>query len=539
MKNVALALAAAVLLQGCSQADVPDARNVNVPNPTFAESRPDAVNDRPDSVMYLPLGRDILVPEMDVGGSLPSSKVGPFELRSETLAGALQLILSDYDISLAFETEEGLNRRVTIANLQGPLNRVVERVCGLADLYCAYEDGLIVVKDTQTFTVKIPPISQDTSFMSNIASGLQAIVGTAPIVDQSTRTIVYQSTHRNAEMAKRYFQRMRTSTALIVFETYIWEVTLTGGNSTGIRWDYLDDFGKFATNISLSGSVGADFANPISIGLPTTQGADGGVFSPTDVFDFLSRFGAVKTISQPQITVLSGSSARLRAADTQTYVAEVSETIDNGQSTTSVSTSTVDTGFTIEIDSAWDNATVYANISIDISDVSDITDFNFASGGGGTTTVQLPDTTEREVETQVRIRPGDSLLIAGLVREIDNLSSSGPGFMKPFLPTSRTTTTSNLELVFLLRPRVVVYTSPSESEYYGAAQNDGHPSVETPKFDYDFAPLGDLDIDTTTPTGPKYKILGSPEPYGSGSNKVIRSQLPPDALDPSVTVYRP
>ena len=126
----------------------------------------------------------------------------------------------------------------------------------------------------------------------------------------------------------------------------------------------------------------------------------------------------------------------------------------------------MDTGFTIEIDSAWDNATVYANITIDISDVSDITDFNFTSGGGGTTTVQLPDTTEREVETQVRIRPGDSLLIAGLVREVDNYSSSGPGFMTPILPSSRTATTDNLELVFLLRPRVVVYTSPSEDEYF-------------------------------------------------------------------------
>lgn len=541
IRNIALAFVSAALLQGCSQADVPDARNVDVPNPTFAESRPDAVNDRPDSVMYLPLGRDILMPEMDVGDSLPSSHVGPFELRSETLAGALQLILADYDISLAFESEEGLNKRVTIANLQGPLNKVVERVCGLANLYCAYDGGLITVKDTQTFTVKIPPISQDTSFMSNIASGLQAIIGTQPIVDESTRTIVYEATHRNAEMARRYFQRMRSSTALIVFETYIWEVTLSGGNSTGIRWDYFEQFGKYKMNLDLSGTVGADFANPVSIGLPTI-GADGEAFNPTDIFDFLSRFGAVKTISQPQITVLSGSSARLRAADTQTYVAQVAETIDNGQSTTSVNTDTVDTGFTIEIDSAWDNATVYANISIDISDVSDITDFNFTSGGGGTTTVQLPDTTEREVETQVRIRPGDSLLIAGLVREIDNYDSTGPGFMKPILSTSRTATTSNLELVFLLRPRVVVYTSPTEADYYGAGQHSGGKGhVETNKFNYDFAPFGDLDIDTTSPSGKNFKVLERPQHTQSAVRRdgVVHGTVSAETLDPSVEVYRP
>lgn len=518
-----MALVSVAFLQACARADTPDGRNVSIPNPAFAEDRPESVNERPDSVMYLPLGKDVLVPEVAVNDPLPSDHVGPFELRSETLAGALQLILADYDISLAFETEEGLNRRITIANLQGPLNKVVERVCGLADLYCAYEDGLVIVKDAQTFTVKIPPISSDTSFMNNVAGGLQAIVGEAPIIDSSTRTLVYEATHRRAEVARRYFQRMRSSTALIVFETYIWEVTLNNGNSTGIRWEYLDDFGKFVGNFEVSGSVGADFANPVSIGLPTTQGADGGTFSPTKVFDFLSRFGAVKTISQPQVTVLSGSSARLRAADTQTYVSEVSETIDDGQSTTSVSTDTVDTGFTIEIDSAWDNATVYANITIDISDVSDITDFNFESGGGGTTTVQLPDTTEREVETQVRIRPGDSLLIAGLVREIDNFDSSGPGFMTPLIPSSRTTTTDNLELVFLLRPRVIVYTSPSESEYYenggeGAKQGEDGGN----DFSYDFAPLGGND---------KGKIQGSDEPDASIGS------VSSESLNPSVEVY--
>lgn len=463
-------LCSVFLLQGCAQADVPEARNVNVPAPLQADERREAINEHRDSVMFLPLGGDVLVPEVMGSDVLPSDIVGPFELRSETLAGALQLILSDYDVSLAFESDEGLTRTVTVANLRGPLNKVVERVCGLADLYCSYEDGIMTVKETQIFTVKIPPISSDTSFMSNIASGLNAIIGNAPITDTSTRTIIYEASNRTAEMAKRYFQRMRTSTALIVYETYIWEVSLNSGNSTGVKWDYLKDIGKYSTGFEISGSVGASFTNPVSIGLPTTkdiQDADGEL-TASEVFDFLSQFGAVKTISQPQITVLSGSTARLRAADTENFVSQVSETIDNGQATTSVNTSSVDTGFTIEINSAWDNATVYADIDIILTDVAEIEDFDFTSGGGGTTTVQLPKTTVRELNTQVRVRPGDSVLIAGLVRESDNFSEQGPGMRRPWLPSSRTATTENLELVFLLRPRVVVYTSPPEGQHYGS-----------------------------------------------------------------------
>ncbi|MEM9468979.1 MAG: type II and III secretion system family protein, partial [Pseudomonadota bacterium] len=127
----------ALSLTACADVNVPDPRNVNIPAPATADERRDAVNEGPDSVIYLPLGEDVLVPEVLVGESLPSDPVGPFELRGETLAGALQLILAEYDISLAFETEEGLSRQITVANLKGDLDKVVSRVCSLADLYCA------------------------------------------------------------------------------------------------------------------------------------------------------------------------------------------------------------------------------------------------------------------------------------------------------------------------------------------------------------------------------------------------------------------
>ncbi len=515
------AFAVMLVLLGCADADVPGTRNVNIPAPTMADERKEAVNEKPDSVLYLPLGRDVLVPVVSSSDGLPTEHVGPFELRSETLAGALQLILAEYDVSLAFETEEGLNRRITVANLQGPLDKVVERVCSLADLYCAFEDGLLNVKETQTFTVKIPPISSDESFMTNISAGLAAIIGTTPIVDNSTRTIIYEATNRTAEYALRYFQRMRTSTALIVFETYIWEVNLSSGNSTGIRWDLIDSFGKFTASVDLTGNVGAGFTNPVSIGLPTSGFEEGGAFAPNDIFDFLSQFGAVKTISQPKITVLSGSEAHLRVADTQNYVSQVSQTLDNGQVSTSVNTSSVDTGFELTIASSWDNSTVYADIDISLQNVIQIDNFPFSSQGAGgnatSTTIQLPQTAERELTTQVRVRPGDSLLIAGLVRENDSFSTSGLGLTEPIVPTSREAVADNLELVFLLRPRVVVYANPEEQQFYnnmkqGAAGNG------LPTFEYDFAPFEAL-------------------PQNEGSGNVPLGSVAPDFLDPG-TAYQ-
>lgn len=449
----AIALFGCLFLLSCAQAEIPGARGVNIPSPTMADDRGRAVNERPDSVLHLPLGSDVLVPEAYSASGLPNEIVGPFELRSETLAGALQLILADYEIPLAFETDEGLTRTITVANLRGPLNKVVDRVCGFADLYCSYEDGLLVVKETQTFTVTVPPIGEDGAFLTSLSTGVEAITGTAPIVEDATRTLIYEASSRTASMAERYFQRLRANTALIVFEVYIWEVSLDSDNATGIDWESIDTFGKFNLGISVPGGTPGGF-NPVSIGLPTTGDV---AFGADDVLQFISNHGAVKTISQPQITVLSGAEATLRAADTTNYVSSLSRSVDNGEVTVSTETDSVDTGFTLTIASNWDNATIYGTIDIELQEFQGFQNFD-ADG----TTLQLPQTTERELSTQIRIRPGDSLLIAGLVRESDQYTSSGPGFTRPFFPTSRSGTVSNTELVFLLKPRVIVYTNEND-----------------------------------------------------------------------------
>ena len=377
------------LLSACAPADVPGARNLSIPSPTMAAKRQDAVNEKSDSVIYLPLGSDVLVPKTISGAGLPTEDVGPFELRSETVAGALQLILADYEVSMAFESDEAFSRTITVANLRGPLNRVVKRVCSLADLYCSYDDGLLVVKETQTFTVSVPPIGGSTDILSSLAKGVQAITGASPITESSTRTIIYEATNRTAELAERYFQRVRASTALIVFEVYIWEVSLNSGNSTGIDWEGIDAFGKYTTGISVSGGVKADYT-PISIGLPSTSG--GLTFGSDDVFEFISEFGAVKTISQPQITVLSGAEASLRAADTVNYVSALTRSTEDGETTVSTETDSVDTGFTLTISSNWDNATVYGTIEIALEEFRGFQTFD-ADG----TSLQLPETTRKGV----------------------------------------------------------------------------------------------------------------------------------------------
>lgn len=482
-----------LLISSCAQSTTPGARNVDIPSPTTADKREMAVNEKPDSVLYLPLGSDVLMPESPAGQPLPDVSVGPFELRSETLAGALQLILADYEIPIAFETEEGLTRTITVTNLRGPMGSVVDRVCGLADLYCSFEGGVLTVKESQFFTVSIPPIgTEEEDIMASLATGIEAITGSKPIIESGTRTLIYEATSRTSKLAARYLQRLRANTALVVFEVYIWEVSLNSGNATGVNWDGIKSFGKFGSALSLPGSFsGLSSSNAVSIGLPSTD-VD---LNASDVVQFLSEYGAVKTISQPQITMMSGGSATLRVADTEAYVSSLTRTVDDGDVSISTETDTVDTGFTMMIGSKWDKSTIYSNIDIQLQEVESIEKFTFEGGSQ----VGLPLTIERELQTQVRVRPGDSLLIAGLVRENDELNRSGPGFADVLVPTSRDAVVTNRELVFLLKPRVIAYTDDMEllRSYYG---NDVDPAAI--EIDLDKAllnPAAQISADGVTP----------------------------------------
>lgn len=481
-----LALGVGIFVSSCAPMNVPKSRTVDIPPATKATPKPDALNEGREAVLTIPLGEDVLVPTLKIGGILSSDVVGPYELRGETLAGALQLVLAGYDVPIAFQSEEGLTRKITVANLKGSVDSVVKRLCGLADLYCTYEGGILEVKETETFTVSLPPLT-DEGFES-IATGLEAISSAETVIDDSTRTLVYTVTQRNAERAARYFDRLRANTALIVYETYIWEVQLDGANSAGIRWENLGHLGELNTGIKIDGGISNQVGTPITIGLPTKGNVS---LASGDIFRFISEQGAVKTISQPQLAVLSGSEATLRVAETRNYIESLTRSTDSdGDETVSTTTAQVDSGFTLKIDSSWDQSTVYADIELDIDEFIQFDDFD----AGGDDTLSLPRTSERELNTQVRARPGDSILIAGLVRERDEYDESGLGAGAPIVPTGRTGLTTNTELVILMRPRVVRYLPQDEID------NSKNSFVLPPKKEFSLEPKAvnkkKFDIDT-------------------------------------------
>lgn len=459
-RNVASALAAVLfattMLTSCASTLPNNGAKAEAVPAERANKKYAAINRDRSPITYVKLEGDVLRPKMQSESDpLPKDVVGPFELREESLAAALELVLADKKIPMAFQTNQAMTRTVTITSLQGPLDQVVDKLCSLADLYCSYEGGVLVIKDTQTFTVSLPPFIAES--YDPFVKGLEAITGGQTYVDNLTGSLIYTASHRNNEKAKEYFDRLRVNTAMIVYEIQIWEVELTDAHQTGIDWD---DFtftdGDFIANLVRDGSP--SIAGAVGIGAQITSDH----LTANGVLNFLQTQGAVKTISQPQLTVLSGSKAKLRVGNKRDYVSQITRTVGvSSNDNVSVTTSKLETGLELEIGSAWSDGTVYGNLKILLQNL-----IRLGSLDVGTTSIQLPETSDRNLETKLRVRPGDAVLIGGIVEERGTVDEAGPpGFKnKPLFTTSKNNTARNSELVFMLRPRVVIYTeNPPEN----------------------------------------------------------------------------
>ncbi|HRQ61965.1 MAG TPA: hypothetical protein PLO23_10740, partial [Alphaproteobacteria bacterium] len=140
----------------------------------------------------------------------------------------------------------------------------------------------------------------------------------------------------------------------------------------------------------------------------------------------------------------------------------------------------------------------------------------------------------------------------------DQLNKNGPGFMEPILPLSRDATVSNSELVILLRPRVVVYTSEGgqyNEQLRNARSRTGLPAINENVFDEEpavpevrlqpqaqtgggSAPVSLMQRAKVTPVNPPSAnaaaAAAAATPPAKKAESFPKGSLSPDMLDPSL-----
>jgi len=468
------ALALIVGLLGCAGSDIPDAKRTTGRNPQVAEapSQDETVRgDEDPPIVTLDLGSALHEHRLSEGDDLPGNIIIPTtNLNAVPITAALQAVLTGTDISLSWNTGTLGNRLVTVMNLSGPLPQVVDKICSAARVFCAYRHGSLELDEHETFVVSLPPVAKATggsggATSNSMVEALNQLLGSKVQVDEQGGNIIYTADVESQGRVKKYLDQLRTGRPLVVLQLYIWEVTLNKENAEGINWQYLKlgkvgpgtektDFSALTNLTAVAGGPGA-----VSLGAITT-----GSINAAALAGFLSTQGRLQTVSNPQITFVSGSSAQLKVGGTQRYISQVGTATSNVSGTTSnttaqntVSTDSIDTGLTIDVAGSYENGIVFANFDLALKNLVSL---GVTASGGGT--IDLPQTTDEKMNTVIRVRPGDNLVMAGLVTSSDTNQRQGLPLPEDLrVPLYGDDTLQNHELVIVVKPSVVLFSDKS------------------------------------------------------------------------------
>ena len=288
------------------------------------------------------------------------------------------------------------------------------------------------------------------------------LIGGRVQVDEQGGNIVYTADVEGEDRVNRYLEQLRNGRPLIILQLYVWEVTLDKENGEGINWSYLklSDIGpgyaRLAMNAASSYTSLSQVSGSMSLGAVTS-----GRLNTSSLTSFLATQGRVQTVSNPQVTFVSGSSATLKIGGKQRYISQVgtitaanTSGTSSSANTNTVSTDSIDTGLTIDVAGSYENGVVFSNLDISLTNLVSL---NPTSSGGGT--IDLPQTTDEKINTVIRVRPGDNLVMAGLVTSKDTNSRQGiPWGSSIGLPTYGDEQAENRELVVVVKPSVVLFS---------------------------------------------------------------------------------
>lgn len=309
--------------------------------------------------------------------------------------------------------------------------------------------------------------------------------------NNETGVLIARATSRQHEKIQEFIDKvMNTAKRQVLIEATIVEVKLNDQYQQGINWSR-----------ALLGAQGFALSQAGSAGIGATAGAlTISYFDPTSAYgnilasiQLLEKFGNVKVLSSPKLSVMNNQTASLKVADSKVYFTVTvtpSSTDKNGAITPATYTTTpnsVSVGLTMSVtpqisDSDMVTINLRPSVSRIISYAKDPNPSLANPCGSGVSDCKtpsienlIPEIQTREMESIIKVENGQTAVMGGLIQEsIDKNTSEVPFLARiPLLGNlfqNRDDTTAKTELVIFLRP-VVIKDASVNGDFKGFANN--------------------------------------------------------------------
>jgi general secretion pathway protein D len=384
------------------------------------------------------------------------------------------------------------------------------------DLWASVEKNIDAIVKSSVVSLKKASVASDSkeseedsgfdfSFSSGSDASRSGDTTSSYSINKQAGIISVFTTYRKHKSVQSYLDRVMTNaSSQVLIEAKVIEVELNEAYSTGINWTQISgnnfSFGpNYANNMPGVFSDGGLFAGTLAqtdSRLKFFKPNKGHLSELTGFLDFLQGFGITRTLSNPRVTIMNNQQAVLTFAKNQPYFniqANTDTTTSAGGTTTSqtfdTELKTVPIGVILALQPSINVDTNEVTLHIRPTLTTQTGELNDPSIklNQPTSTVEnkIPIVQVREMDTVLKSKSGDVMVIGGLIQHVDQSADKGVPFLQeiPILGNLAKQTGKNTkvtETVILLKAVIVPPRSnyhPQDKKIYETFTQDPRPLV--------------------------------------------------------------
>lgn len=407
---------------------------------------------------------------------------GGSDAGTSSSGGSKANIDGKYDTDIWDELEKNIEQILTSSDTYVSLATLADPVSTVTPVLPA-APAPVDPNDPSSVPPPLPGSPQVSQMAPTVAPTLNVAAGAAedPLVPNppATYSLSKQSgllsvfaSDRQQKAVKKYIDAFHSRvTTQVLIEAKVLQVELNDEYATGINWSDINLFDRNSGNLSF------DFTSP---GLDA-QAAGGAalVFKGGDIsaaIRAISRFGTVRALSSPRITVLNNQPALINVAQNKVYFSFDVQTEDDQQ--TNQKRNTIDSEQKTAVEGVVMNVLPSANpktgeillslrptVSRITGTVADPTiPFSLASQGlvpdANTPQNNIPEVAVQELDSMLKLQSGQVVVMGGLMRDSNNITDNGVPVLGdlPYVGNlfkNHVDNASKSELVILIRARII------------------------------------------------------------------------------------
>jgi len=325
------------------------------------------------------------------------------------------------------------------------LKTVLDELSELTESFYKVEGDRIIFSQDRLFVLRVPRMADSQDIL---AQGLGNLGATEIFADKLSGTITFRATKPAFQNARRLVESFEQGRDMVVYD--VWIIDRTIGDSTGLGAD-VNFSGKIDgkdAGINLKGIQVIESIASGASGNGFLSGNLGGVGVELTA-SFLRSLGQTETVARPTISMLSGGQSEFKSGTTREYIREInSSRSDDNSSSSGTNVQKLETGVNVKVEGSHNGGVISSKFEIEVDEFIEFEEFDT-----GEVTLKLPRTTERKLTARLEARPGDVMVLGGIIRNREEIATREIVGTK--VPTARSRETAKTETILLVRPRLV------------------------------------------------------------------------------------